>query len=739
MMKNRFVFLLCALLLSSLLITPFYAFADETAAEEQTSENGGSVPSEPSEPSEPETPDHPGTDDPIEPDYDENSFNVTVPYGETSITFCVTFDNGGELAEAQGLGDSYTEGVMNGPWFLGQPFFLTGYYNYGTENVSVIEESVYAMLSDVTVEIEDQASGLSAEVYTASPEETAIVSDAFGYPAHAFHLLQESPAPFETNTVVTFRFNELTCRFSVGIFYQEDNGEGGEGHGDSPELQPSVREYTEILYNGEQITVTISNFQDGGFRSVSRMGDNFKTGDTSGILPWYSTSNLYIMAFENYRDQENEKPAATELVNAIIVDEVKIDFNGPMTQIGPVSVSNVLRYNDFAGHSGYEVNGFRLNMEYGKPFKAYLIVTFHFDGNIADLVLPHAEEGTVIGYLGDGQYQLKTYVFYEQDPNAYVTADDLTTAAELNSVLAGKDSLARYLEKRNISFSFSGGTVDMTLPSVDYDDIIICDVGEMNQGASWSLRLKGNETSMPGLVFRSGLGFVENIRFTGTVAQSSGDTIGIWCSGNSAMDWVRCSNNHIQNCSFEGLDYGVLTSPTAYCGSITDCSFENCRNGIVLDNKNMAQAAPNCAISYNTFRDNDTAISVLGLPGNITNYMFRVHHNRFLNSGIDIRSDIPGDQFFYLNYYGDDSGRRTANVQENNGAVLAINPCMKSENFQEETYWISPGRNGKNRILRSEAPDLLIDPDSLPGNEIAIITEADTAPIAVFNFRGEAA
>ena len=162
-------------------------------------------------------------------------------------------------------------------------------------------------------------------------------------------------------------------------------------------------------------------------------------------------------------------------------------------------------------------------------------------------------------------------------------------------VLASKDSLALYLQKRNISFSFSGGIIDMTLPSVDYDDIVICDVGEMNQGESWCLRLKGNETSMPGLEFRSGLGFVENIRFTGTVAQSSGDTIGIWCSGNSAMDWVRCSNNQIMNCSFEGLDYGVLTSSTAYCGSITDCSFENCRNGIVLCNRNMEWAAPNCA------------------------------------------------------------------------------------------------------------------------------------------------
>ena len=628
---------------------------------------------------------------------------------------------------------------MNGPWFLGQPFFLTGYYNYGTENVSVIEEPVYSLLSDVTVEIEDRSSGLSAEVYTASPEETAIVSDAFGYPVHAFHLLQESPAPFVTNTVVAFRFNDLSCRFSVGIFYQEDSGEGGEGPGDSPEPQSSVREYTEILYNGGKIAVTISSFQDGGFRSVSRMGDNFKTGDTSGILPWYSTSNLYIMAFENYRDQENEKPAATELVNAIIIDEAKIDFNGPMTQIGPVSVSAVQRYNTFEGHSGYEVNGFRLNTEYGKPFKAYLSVTFHFDGNIADLVLPYAEGETGIGYLGGGQYQMKTYVFYEQDPNAYVTADDLTTAAELNAVLAGKDSLARYLENRNISFSFSGGTVDMTLPSVDYDDIIICDVGEMNQGASWNLRLRGNDTSMPGLEFRSGLGFVENIRFTGTVAQSSGDTVGIWCSGNPGMDWVRCSNNQILSCSFEGLDYGVLTSSAAYCGSVSGCRFENCRSGIVIDNRDMEQAAPNCAISYNTFRDNDTALSVLRLPGNITNYMFRVHHNRFLNSGIDIRSDIPGDQFFYLNYYGDDSGRRAANVLESNGAVLAINPCMKSESFQDGNYWISPGRNGKNRILRSEAADMPIDPDALPGNEIAIIMEADAVPIAVLDFGGEAA
>ena len=109
------------------------------------------------------------------------------------------------------------------------------------------------------------------------------------------------------------------------------------------------------------------------------------------------------------------------------------------------------------------------------------------------------------------------------------------------------------------------------------------------------------------------------------------------------------------------------------------------------------------------------------------------------NSGIDIRSDIPGDQFFYLNYYGDDSGRRAANVLESNGAVLAINPCMKSESFQDGNYWISPGRNGKNRILRSEAADMPIDPDALPGNEIAIIMEADAVPIAVLDFGGEAA
>ena len=671
---------------------------------------------------------------------DDGTFSVTVPGsdGET-ITFFAVFDNAGNITQAQGLGDSYqSEETMNGPWYLGQSFYLLAYTDFscspeGISSGTPVDAEVYDLIENVSVAVQDEASGLNSVTELSSP--------AFsGYPVHTFSLSQKIPAPFNTGLDIHFDYAGESCCFHISVFYEENQGEGPGGESGGGEVQPSgLRYFAEIQYQGEKMSVCLANFHDGGFRAANRLGDNFRAGDT-GPLPWYSTSNLYLMAFENFGDQEKEKPAPADFVNAIQIESVQIDFSSPMAVAGPVSATAVSRDSNIDGYTNYEVNGFRLNTTYGEPFAMDLIVTFSLDESIQPSLETDLDMNTSVGSLGDGRYQIKTYVFYEEDPNAYVTASDLTTSAALNEVLSSKEKLQDYLETHNIHYSFSKGTVELTLPSLAYDEIIVCDVAEAGMEGRWFVKLIGSgETVLPGLEARSGLGFVENLVFSGNAVQGNGARCGIWYNGNQSRNMVSWTSNSISDCSFIGLDYGVLTTMNGYCGRIQNCRFESCGSGVVIDCGGLANAAPNSVISYNTFRTCSEAIAVNGLPATITNYMFRVHHNLFEGNDIDVRSDIPGDQFFYMNFFGDSDGvQRSARLVENNGALLAINPCLRSREVNDNLYGIDPSRNGKNRILKEDARSMPIDPEALAGVEIDVIDSPDAAPIGTFFFGGDA-
>ena len=70
--------------------------------------------------------------------------------------------------------------------------------------------------------------------------------------------------------------------------------------------------------------------------------------------------------------------------------------------------------------------------------------------------------------------------------------------------------------------------------------------------------------------------------------------------------------------------------------------------------------------------------------------------------------------------------------------VMAINPCLRSRDVNDNLYGIDPSRSGKNRILKEDARSMPIDPEALAGVEIDVIDSPDAAPIGTFFFGGDA-
>ena len=65
--------------------------------------------------------------------------------------------------------------------------------------------------------------------------------------------------------------------------------------------QYSDSPFVEIPYNGETITVCLAYFFNTRFQPIYSMGDSFPIVDDPtdyryGVLPWYSSDTLYIMA-----------------------------------------------------------------------------------------------------------------------------------------------------------------------------------------------------------------------------------------------------------------------------------------------------------------------------------------------------------------------------------------------------------------------------------------------------------
>lgn len=529
----------------------------------------------------------------------------------------------------------------------------------------------------------------------------------------------ESPEEITVNGPVNVSFEDgkiTVLPVDLGVFSISYNAPDGNTYSitGSVELQDWNWNWcVEVPYEDEVITVGMAGFEFDCFSLIPRLGDSYSDDNPAGLTgAGYSQNPIYLMGIRDLY-QPNESPAPAEFMDGISNVRIRIAFTDDPANYGNASLTPIQQYTGFAGHEGLTVNGLTIQTERGKPFDANLLVSFDY-----------AEQ----------HYSFTMSFFFHESNDRTVDASDLDTAEMLNAVLASKDALADYLQEKGVSFAWYEATLRLMLPAVTYEDVIVVDVSEPGHGGFYGIEICGDPdggTVMKGLRMRSALGFLRNIRFVADpeVTQTfDGETFtcGVLYDGNPAKeprDWSSSAND----CIFENFDYGVYANSKGFSGGLGGCTFINCKRALVIACAGLPDWSIGSTFSENKFINSTVAaITVTGLPDNLSNYRFRIKDNCFIsdNGAPDFVVSLPGYLFFYLNYFGTEDGQmRSPVLEEAAGSYVAVNPCRRSADLSDDLFWMDPSRGARNWILNNEAHSMPIDPASLNGVTFSVINE----------------
>lgn len=292
-----------------------------------------------------------------------------------------------------------------------------------------------------------------------------------------------------------------------------------------------------------------------------------------------------------------------------------------------------------------------------------------------------------------------------------ISADsELDTAAELNVVLSSCFAFDAWVSDPGRGVSVTGrpkigGHYTIHLPSIAYTDGIV--VAQMitqprESGPPNTISLVGHGTTMAGLVSKGGLSSVNGISFVANenvtmthggetftcgilsasdysdasapfdaayaarycdinpVAPSSMASAlqfasGLLAAHSADIKWSSTTIYDLDNCSFEGYDYGVRSTTTGVVGGGSGCSFSYCHYGIYMDSNGFGVSAGNPHnVDYSGYRflNNKYAVRLVSLPAGATPYVFRVHDSDFDHNHFDFHLTPAGDYYFYRNYFG---------------------------------------------------------------------------------------
>lgn len=385
---------------------------------------------------------------------------------------------------------------------------------------------------------------------------------------------------------------------------------------------------------------------------------------------------LMVGAFKDY-NTSNAQPAdadfydCIESVETTVLDWYNLDGGSQAKWNG--SLGNVYDYPFIYG----KTKALKLTAEADAGFVALLNTTITFRER-------NGKEQTT---------SFQTEVMYVPNSEELIGEQCLTvdlssadTSEKLNAVLKNTAAFSEWLEVNyaeelaelrdaqilNEALGISGNSsvfIDVELPAVTYENIIVCGVmnpgGGVKIGGVWcqfsgiyGTEEDGKQTVMPGLkAVGDGYGgfsysFIlfcadEDCKMTyGDESFTCGilaDTTG-WGSSLGSIG--------VYGCTFEGFDYGLRGG--ADCIAVDRGNrFINCKVGWLLDGA-IATYPDNSLdpTTGSTYINCDTAIKVIGLPLNVSPYYFRVNNCDFINNGCDFDVTAPGVFYFYANYYG---------------------------------------------------------------------------------------
>lgn len=179
------------------------------------------------------------------------------------------------------------------------------------------------------------------------------------------------------------------------------------------------------------------------------------------------------------------------------------------------------------------------------------------------------------------------------------------------------------------------------------------ELGSGTNGAAISLEGRGATIEGSAVVTGKFNGFLSGVNFVksdASVTNSKGETVGLLCNGGELYT--------INNCSLTGYDVALESNETGFISANGRNTFENNKVAIRIDCAARQWGNGNRTIHHSTFKNNGTAIQLLGLPNYIPAYDFRVFAVDFLGNEVDI--DAKGVNlplYFYRNYFGDAEGK----------------------------------------------------------------------------------
>ena len=205
------------------------------------------------------------------------------------------------------------------------------------------------------------------------------------------------------------------------------------------------------------------------------------------------------------------------------------------------------------------------------------------------------------------------------------------------------------------------------------------------------ISLEGRGATIQGSIVVTGnfRGFLSGIKFVKSDASaknSKDETVGLLCDGGELLT--------INNCSLTGYDVALESNETGFISANGGNTFEDNKIAIRIDCAAREWGNGNRTTHHSTFKNNGTAIQLLGLPQYIPAFDFRIFAVDFLGNDVDIDAQgVNLPLYFYRNYFGDANGR------------YRVPQLQNADNVRTELRY---------RYLLSERPEgtqlLIIDP-----------------------------
>ena len=247
----------------------------------------------------------------------------------------------------------------------------------------------------------------------------------------------------------------------------------------------------------------------------------------------------------------------------------------------------------------------------------------------------------------------------------------------------------------------------------------------------------------------------------------------------------------INDCTFTGFDYGVRATPYGHFGDHQHNTYSDNYYGIYMDNDGSDQEkypggdlggeqgnASRAEYTYLKFINNQYAVRIVSIPHDATDYRVRVHDSNFVDNFREFWIDEPGIFYCYRNYFAGKwqenanhhgnweeykdklpvfdefdevifhyyviSEHRPGRVHYDKGdpseaeTLVIINPCRKTPDFEEDTFWFYSGKDQLTVIENGEETAMPISGQAMAElkdqAEISVVQGSES--VITYTFQG---